>query len=57
MQMYALARFSRWLQSQQFDLHQVDEVAVERFRNVRTWLMAAKLRLCGAFWRCYARLG
>jgi hypothetical protein len=31
MQMYALARFSRWLQTQQFDLHQLDEVAVERF--------------------------
>jgi site-specific recombinase XerD len=31
MQMYAIARFSRWLQTQQFDLHQVDEVAVERF--------------------------
>jgi site-specific recombinase XerD len=31
MQMYAIARFSRWLQTQQFDLQQVDEVAVERF--------------------------
>jgi site-specific recombinase XerD len=31
MQMYAIARFSRWLQTQKFDLHQVDEVAVERF--------------------------
>ena len=31
MQMYAIARFSRWLQTQQFDLNQVDEVAVERF--------------------------
>jgi site-specific recombinase XerD len=31
MQMYAIARFSRWLQTQHFDLHQVDEVAVERF--------------------------
>jgi site-specific recombinase XerD len=31
MQMYAIARFSRWLQAQQLDLHQVDEVAVERF--------------------------
>ncbi len=31
MQMYAIARFSRWLQTQQLDLHQLDEVAVERF--------------------------
>ena len=31
MQMYALARFSRWLQTQQFNVHQLDEVAVERF--------------------------
>jgi site-specific recombinase XerD len=31
MQMYAIARFSRWLQAQQLDLNQVDEVAVERF--------------------------
>jgi site-specific recombinase XerD len=30
-QMYAIARFSRWLQTQQLDLQQVDEVAVERF--------------------------
>jgi site-specific recombinase XerD len=31
MQMYGIARFSRWLQTKQLDLHQVDEVAVERF--------------------------
>ncbi len=31
MQMYGIARFSRWLQTQQLDLHQVDEGAVERF--------------------------
>jgi hypothetical protein len=58
MQMYAIARFSRWLQAQQLDLNQVDEVAVERFCNVtRTGLMAEKLRLYGAFWRCCVRLG
>jgi site-specific recombinase XerD len=31
MQMYAIARFSKWLQIWQPDLHQVDESAVERF--------------------------
>jgi site-specific recombinase XerD len=31
MQVYAIARFSRWLQTQQFSLPQVDEAAVERF--------------------------
>jgi site-specific recombinase XerD len=31
MQMYAIARFSNWLQTRQLDLHQVDEAAVERF--------------------------
>ena len=31
MQMYAIARFSRWLQSRQLDFHQVDEAAVDRF--------------------------
>lgn len=31
MQMYGIARFSRWLQTQHLDVHQVDEVAVERF--------------------------
>lgn len=31
MQMYAIARFSRWLQIRQPDLHQLDESAVERF--------------------------
>jgi site-specific recombinase XerD len=31
MQMYAIARFSNWLQTWQVDLHQVDEAAVERF--------------------------
>ena len=31
MQMYAIARFSRWLQSRQLDLRQVDEAAVDRF--------------------------
>jgi site-specific recombinase XerD len=31
MQMYAIARFSNWLQTVQLDLHQVDEAAVERF--------------------------
>ena len=31
MQMYAIARFSNWLQTAQLDLHQVDEATVERF--------------------------
>jgi site-specific recombinase XerD len=31
MQMYAIARFSNWLQTWQLGLHQVDEAAVERF--------------------------
>ena len=31
MQMYAIARFSNWLQTRQLDLHQVDEATVERF--------------------------
>src|SRR5947207_1525012 len=31
MQMYAIARFSNWLQTWQLDLHQVDEGVVERF--------------------------
>jgi site-specific recombinase XerD len=31
MQMYAIARFSKWLQIWQPDLHQLDESAVERF--------------------------
>jgi site-specific recombinase XerD len=31
MQMYAIARFSNWLQIVRLDLHQVDESAVERF--------------------------
>jgi hypothetical protein len=31
MQMYAIARFSNWLQTMQLDLHQVDEATVERF--------------------------
>ena len=31
MQMYAIARFSNWLQIVQLDLHQVDESVVERF--------------------------
>src|ERR1019366_4295244 len=30
MQMYAIARFSNWLQTVQLDLHQVDEATVER---------------------------
>jgi len=31
MQMYAIARFSKWLQVSQFDLQQVDEATVDRF--------------------------
>jgi integrase/recombinase XerD len=31
MQMYAIARFSKWLQTMQLDLHQVDEATVDRF--------------------------
>jgi len=31
MQMYAIARFSKWLRDRQFDLYQVDESAVNRF--------------------------
>jgi site-specific recombinase XerD len=31
MQMYAIARFSKWLRQRQFNLHQVDEAAVNRF--------------------------
>ena len=31
MQMYAIARFSNWLQTRQLDLHQVDEATIERF--------------------------
>jgi site-specific recombinase XerD len=31
MQMYAIARFSKWLYDRRFDLHQVDEAAVNRF--------------------------
>src|ERR1700687_4882271 len=31
MQIYAIARFSNWLHAGQVDLHQVDEVIVERF--------------------------
>jgi site-specific recombinase XerD len=31
MQIYAIARFSNWLQTRQLDLHQVDDGAVERF--------------------------
>jgi site-specific recombinase XerD len=31
MQMYAIARFSNWLQARQLGVHQVDEATVERF--------------------------
>jgi len=31
MQMYVIARFSKWLRDRQFDLHQVDEGAMRRF--------------------------
>ena len=31
MQMYAIARFSKWLRDRQFDLHQVDEAAIRQF--------------------------
>src|SRR5258707_12962369 len=31
MQMYAIARFSKWLRDRQFDLHKVDETTVNRF--------------------------
>jgi hypothetical protein len=31
MQMYAIARFSKWLCDRQYDLYQVDEVALNRF--------------------------
>src|SRR5260370_2478826 len=31
MQMYAIARFSKWLRDRQFDLHQVDKAALNRF--------------------------
>ena len=31
MQMYAIARFSKWLRDRQFDLHKVDEATVSRF--------------------------
>lgn len=31
MQMYAIARFSKWLRDRRFDLYQVDEAAVNRF--------------------------
>lgn len=31
MQMYAIARFSKWLRDRQFNLHQVDEAAIRRF--------------------------
>ena len=31
MQMYAICRFSKWLRHRQFDLHQVDEAAVNQF--------------------------
>ena len=31
MQMYAIARFSKWLRDRKFDLYQVDEAAVNRF--------------------------
>ena len=31
MQMYAIARFSKWLRDRQFDLHQVDEAVVNQF--------------------------
>jgi hypothetical protein len=31
MQMYAIARFSKWLRDRQFDLYQLDEAAVNRF--------------------------
>jgi len=31
MQMYAIARFSNWLQTMQLDLHQVNEATIDRF--------------------------
>lgn len=31
MQMYAIARFSKWLRDRQFDLQRLDEPTVERF--------------------------
>jgi len=31
MQMYAIARFSKWLRDRQLDLHQVNEAAMRRF--------------------------
>src|SRR3954470_24914926 len=31
MQLYAIARFSNWLQDRQLDVREVDEAAVERF--------------------------
>ena len=31
LQMYAIARFSKWLRDRQFDLHKVDEATVNRF--------------------------
>lgn len=33
MQMYAIARFSKWLQTMQLDLHQVNEATIDRFLN------------------------
>jgi hypothetical protein len=58
MQMYAIARFSKWLEIRQLDLHRVDEPAVELFlQRDPAWSTEANLRLYGAFWRCCERWG
>ena len=57
MQMYAIARFSKWLRDRQFDLHQVDEAAVNRFLNViRALSTAANLLPSVGFSRCCDKL-
>ena len=59
MQMYAIARFSNWLQTMQLDLHQLDEATVERFlhRDPHTVHCPETASLCGVFWDCCARAG
>jgi hypothetical protein len=58
MQMYAIARFSNWLQTMQLDLHQVDEATVERFLHRDPNIAhCAEPLLGGAFWHCCARAG
>ena len=55
MQMYAIARFSKWLCDQSFELRQVDEATINRFlRRIGILFTAANLQPSVGFSRSYA---